>query len=241
MTRGGGAWPARLAGLWLAVWGAPEAAWGESMAEAFLRLPDEECGGYTPAEREMMLNTAIEAPGAAGQSSVPDVNHPWVRIFSSNYLILHRPGGSDIAYKMFNGSGFQLLTVCRGRLRTAPADPACRFDLCLYRLDQAGLTRAEQKDYLPSVSILDFITADTLNDPQAVQDIAARGPTYGQCLTCNASITDQLALDVITVTTVNAAACDGFLPPFGLLPLTWNGLSFSKPYDRAAPEEGVVD
>lgn len=226
-----------LGGLLLtAVLAGPASA--QSAAELFLRLPDAECGGYSPTERELMLNAAIEAPGAEGRRVPPDAAHPRVRLVSSNYLVLHRPGRvGDISYKLFPGRGFDLLAVCRGRLPAAPMDPACPFDLCLYRHDAAGLSRVEQDEYLPSVTILDFITADTLTDPNAVRDIARRAPAYGLCLTCNATVQDPSALDVLTVTTVNAAACADFLPPFGLLRLTWNGTDFTKPYDRAAPRD----
>ena len=206
-----------------------------TISEVFLMLPTSECGGYGVEERKMMLEATIPAPGNAGRSPAPDSLYPWVEILSPHHLILHRPGYDDISYKLFDGSGFQLLALCRGRQRVSPIDTACRFNLCLYRLDRSGLSRVEQRDYLPSISILDFVTADTLLDPRAVKDIADRAPSYGQCLTCNASAHDLLALDIVTATTVNAAACNNFLPPFGLLPLTWNGLNFTKPYDRAAP------
>ncbi len=233
--------PFLAAALWglLAVFGPAPDARAASIGDIFLLLPNEECGGLTQVERQALLQSAQPAPGAGGQSSIPDPSRPWLHLVSNNYLILGRPGHQgDITYKLFDGDGFQLLAVCRGRQSAAPMDPVCRFDLCLYRLDPAGLSRADQGDYLPPVSILDFITADTLRDPRAVRDIAARAPAYNGCLTCNASINAQGALDIITVTTVNAAACSNFLPPFGLLPLTWNGLSFTKPYDRAAPRPG---
>lgn len=229
--------------LWglLAALGPIPAAWAASINDVFLLLPNEECGGLTQVERQAMLQTALTAPGAGGQTSIPDPSRPWLHLVSANYLILGRPGyQGDITYKLFDGDGFQLLAVCRGRQSAAPMDPVCRFDLCLYRLDPTGLSRADQGDYLPPVSILDFITPDTLKDPRAVRDIAARASTYNGCLTCNASLNAQGALDIITVTTVNAAACNNFLPPFGLLPLTWTGLGFTKPYDRAAPREGAA-
>ncbi|UQZ89200.1 hypothetical protein C4J81_08310 [Deltaproteobacteria bacterium Smac51] len=209
-----------------------------NIAEAFLMLPIEQCGGYNTIERQAMLDHIIAEPGAFGESSVPDVEYPWVRVISANYMILQRPGFGNISYKLFDGRGnFQILAICRGRQRTSPADPSCRFDLCLYRLDRNGLTELDHNEVMPNISILDFITLDTLSDPDAARDIAARGPTYGQCLTCNASAQDSRMLDIKTTTSVNAAACDNFLPPFGLLPLTWNGLEFTKPYDRAAPKD----
>lgn len=224
-------------GLILLIMSAGGPAWAATVSEIFLMLPNGECGGFSRVEREGMLQGAIDGNLTAGQSSSPDMTNPWVRVIADSFLELHRPGYGPITYKVYEGHGFQLLAICRGRQRTAPMDPAGRFNLGFYRLDSAGLTRAEQEDYLPSVSILDFITPEILDDPRARADIAARGPTYPQCLTCNASIHDSLTLDIITFTTVNASACDNFLPPYGLLPLTWNGLGFTKPYDRAAPRE----
>ncbi len=219
-----------LAGLTL---GSPAGA--ANISEVFLMLPNNECGGYGVEERKMMLEATIPAPGNAGRSPAPDSLYPWAEILSPHYLILHRPGYDDISYKLFDGPSFQLLASCRGRQRISPIDSSCRFNLCLFRLDRSGLTRVEQREYMPSISILDFIAVDTLMDPRAVKDIAERAPAYGQCLTCNASAQDLLALDIVTTTTVNAGACNNFLPTFGLLPLTWNGLGFTKPYDRAAP------
>lgn len=231
-----------LAQVWILaclVWLPASPAWAVTAAELFMQLPSGECGGYGTEERQMMLDITINRPGAFGPASVPDVQFSFVTIVSDSYLVLHRPAGQgSISYKVFPGRGFDLLAVCRGRQPNAPADPGYRFDLGLYRADLVGLTMVEQEEYLPSVSILDFITRDTLMDPAAVKDIAARAPAYPQCLTCNSSIQDRGALDIITVTTVNAAACHNFLPPFGLLPLTWNGLSFTKPYDRAVPPDG---
>lgn len=218
----------------LAVGGPASAA---TIGEVFLMLPDVECGGFSRAEREVMLKAAVDGKLTAGQSFTPDMMAPWVRTFYTNLLELHRPGFGPITYKLFEGRGFHLLAVCRGRQRTGPMDPACRFNLCFYRLDSGGLSRVEQEDFLPSISILDFITPEMLDDSRARADIAVLGPNYAQCLTCNASIHDSLAMDIITFTTVNASACNNFLPPFGLLPLTWNGLTFTKPHDRAAPRE----
>ncbi len=216
----------------------PSPALAANAADIFLMLPNTECGGYTQAERQQMLDFAFVAPEASGRSPSPDPEKPWAQILSTRLLVLHRPGYGDITYKVFDGYGFQLLAICRGRQRTSPIDTDCLFNLCLFRLDWAGLTRVELREYLPPISILDFITVDTLADPRAVKDIAARAPGYGQCLTCNASAHDMLGLDIVTATTIYAAACDNFLPPFGLLPLTWNGLGFTKPYDRAAPKDG---
>ncbi|MDR1045510.1 MAG: hypothetical protein LBP33_10395 [Candidatus Adiutrix sp.] len=207
-----------------------------TVSELFQRLPDSECGGYGPLERQRMLEEAVPAPGNAGRTPGGAVEplQPWVEVLSPNYLVLHRPGFSEITYKLFDGRGFQLLAVCRSRQHSSAIDRDCRFGLCLYRQDRLGLSRVEPREYFPGISILDFVTVDTLADPRAVEDIARRAPAYGQCLVCNLSSSDSLTLDLVTVTTVNAAACLNFLPPFGLLPLTWNGLNFTKPYDRAS-------
>lgn len=207
------------------------------IAEIFLMLPDNECGGYTRAERQLMLESAFVAPGASGRSPAPDPEQPWVQILSTGLMVLNRPGYGNITYKTFDGPNFQLIATCRGRQRTSPIDSDCLFNLCLFRLDVTGLFRVELREYLPPISILDFITVDTLADPRAVKDIANRAPGYGQCLTCNISAHDLLGLDIVTATTVYAAPCDNFLPPFGLLPLTWNGQLFTKPYDRGAPKD----
>jgi len=208
-----------------------------TISEIFLMLPDNECGGYTQVERQMMLDSAFVAPEASGRSPAPNPERPWVQILSPGLMILGRPGYGQITYKTYDGPNFQLVAICRGRQRTSPIDTNCLFNLCLFRLDVTGFIRVELREYLPPISILDFITVDTLADPRAVKDIAARAPGYGQCLTCNISAHDILGLDIVTATTVYAAPCDNFLPPFGLLPLTWNGQFFTKPYDRAAPKD----
>lgn len=203
--------------------------------ELFLLLPDSECGGYTKENRQDMLQSAVLAPDDSGRSIKPDPQKPWVEIAADNLLILHRPGFGDITFKSFDGSGFQLLAACRNRERVSPMDTTCLMNLCLLRHDVNGLYRVELREYLPRISILDFVSADTMTDPNAVKDIAARAPNYAQCLTCRASAHERLVLDIVTSTTINAAACADFLPTFGMLPLTWNGRSFTKPYDRADP------
>ena len=208
-----------------------------TITEAFLMLPNTQTGGFSRVEREMMLEAAVDGNLLAGQSQTPDVTRPWIRIIGDNFMELHRPGHGPINYKLFEGSGFQLLAICRGRLSNAPIDPVCPFDLCLYRLDREGLTQADQDKYLPSLTILDFITPEMLDDPRAAVDVASRGPNFTGCLACNASIHDSLALDIITYTAINASACANFLPPYNMIRLTWNGLGFTKPYDRAAPRE----
>lgn len=218
--------------LWAAA-----AAGAATLPELFLMLPSDQCGGYNAVERQKMLDTAIPRPGTYGAQSVPDVERPWVRVASDSYMVLQRPGFGPITYKLFEGRGnFQVVAVCYGRQQPSPSDPACLYDLCLFKYDRFGLTKIDHHDIMPSITILDFITPDTLYDPAAVEDITSRGPDYPRCLTCGAGAKDPKTLDILTVTTVNAAACQNFLPPYGLLPLTWDGLEFTKPYDRAAPK-----
>ncbi|MDR1922357.1 MAG: hypothetical protein LBS31_11565 [Candidatus Adiutrix sp.] len=216
----------------------PGRAPAASVVEAFMMLPDEQCGGFNAAERQAMIDEITANPGAAGPASVPDVEQPWLRLPAENTLILQRPQYGTITYKLFDGRFAQLLAVCRGRQRVSAADPVCDFDLCLFRLDREGLASAPHSEYLPTVSVLDFTAPDTLNDPGAARDIAAIGQGYNHCLTCNAGAQDRNTLDIITATSINSAVCGGYLPPYELLPLTWNGLEFVKPYDRAAPREG---
>ncbi len=203
-----------------------------------MELPSTQCGGYATAERQQMLENIIAAPGAFGQPSVPDVGYPWVRLLSANYMILERPGFGPIAYKLFEGSGnFRILAISRGRQRSSPQDPVCRFDLCFFRQDVLGLAEIDGGEILPTISILDFITKETLTDPDAVRDVTALAPDYHQCLTSNLSVNEAAVVDVMTSTSLSAAACNRFLPQFDLLPLTWNGRTFTKPYDRAAPPQ----
>ncbi len=206
-----------------------------TISEIFLRLPSAECGGYSQVEREEMLQTALAAEGTAGRAAPPDPNFPFIRHYATNLLVLSRPGYGDITYKLFDGYGFQLLSICRGRLRRAPIDPVCTFGLCLYRSDNLGVLQVELTDYLPAISILDYITADTLRDPRATRDILAKAQIFNECLECRSSSNDRLALEINASTTIDASSCANFLPTFGILPLRWNGLTFTKPYDRAAP------
>jgi hypothetical protein len=150
-------------------------------------------------------------------------------------MVLHRPQGGDITYKLFEGSSFQLLAICRGRQRPVPGDPIEFLDIGLYRFDRLGFRRVSHYDYLPDIGILDFVTADTVTDRNAVHTLARLAPTYTECLSCSLSETHRLTMDIITATAMNAAPCNDLLPTFGRLPLTWNGQIFTKPYDRAAP------
>gem|GEM_PF-2679862 len=212
-----------------------------TLTEIFLMLPSSECGGYNVAQRQEMLDRIIEAPGEMGPPSAPSPFSPWLRQSSDNFLVLERPRAGAITYKLFEGRSFQLLAICRGLGRPAPGDPTPPLDLTIYRLDRQGLIRAVPQDYLPGISILDFVTADTVIDPRAVRVLARLAPTYAECLTCSLSSTHRLTLDIITSTALNAAPCGELLPAFGQLPLIWDGEIFIKPYDRAAPREDDLE
>ncbi|MDR3038745.1 MAG: hypothetical protein LBV21_05615 [Candidatus Adiutrix sp.] len=216
----------------------PATAPAATLAEIFLQLPSDECGGYNVAQRQDLLGKITAAPNEQGPASAPDdALSPRLRQPSPNLLILQRPLSEAITYKLFEGRSFQLLVICRGRNRPTPGDPVTPLDLGLYRFDRVGLNRANLYDYLPDIGILDFVTADTVTDLQAVRTLARLAPTYSECLSCSLSLTHRLTLDIITATAFNAAACNDLLPTFGRLPLTWDGQAFTKPYDRAAPRD----
>ena len=227
--------PTALALAWLMALPGPAGA--ETLAEIFILLPPTECGGYDVPQRQEMLAGIIEAPAAMGPASVPESQAPWLRQPADNFLVLQRPRAGPITYKLFDGRSFQLLAICRGRNRPGPGDPVEPLDLSLYRMDRTGLKRVNLPDYLPNIGILDFVTADTVIDHRAVKTLARLNPVYTECLSCSLSSAHRLTMDIVTATTINAAACDDLLPAIGRLPLTWDGQAFTKPYDRAAPRE----
>ena len=225
-----------LALAWLLL--VPGPARAATLAEIFLLLPSGECGGYTQPQRQGMLDSLTETPGVMESvSAPPDPFTPQLRQVADNFLVLQRPRGGPLSYKLYDGRTFQLLVVCRGRHQPAPGDPVDPFDLGFYRMDRTGLHKVSPSEYLPYIGILDFVTADTVTDPRAVRTLARLAPTYTECLSCYLSDTHRLTLDIVTATSLNAAPCDDLLPNFGRLPLTWNGQVFTKPYDRAAPRD----
>ena len=230
-----GGWRLLAALAWLLA--VPGPARAATLAEIFLLLPSSECGGYSVAQRQEMLTKVMDTPGATGPAPVPDPLSPWLRQPSDSFMVLQRPRGGAITYKLFEGRAFQLLAICRGRNLTAQGDPVEPLDLGLYRLDRMGLSQVELHDYLPGIGILDFVTADTVTDPRAVRTLARLAPVYTECLSCSLSADHRLTVDIVTATTLNAAPCADLLPSFGRLPLTWDGQVFTKPYDRAAPSE----
>ncbi|MDR2612027.1 MAG: hypothetical protein LBG06_04050 [Deltaproteobacteria bacterium] len=211
--------------------------------DLFIDLPPEQAYGLTSQQRkELAQVTGSSAGGYTAPSRegfVLDVREPAVTLFG-----IHRP---PIVYKLFAGQPGRpdVLAVCRSRLTSGPATAYERLperpplDLLVY---QSGLGRAllpvRLLDYVPPVGVLDFVTRDTLDDLPARRDLAAIDREFAACLTCHASVEDKAALDIVTVTSINAHSCGGFLPQFKLLPLAWNGEYFEKPYDRAAsPDE----
>jgi hypothetical protein len=221
---------------------APEAARAASAADVFLALPPEQARGLSTALRRDLLDRAHQ--GASGYSA-PSPEGFWLEIHNDGALTLYGAGAGPAVYKTFAlDAGWTLAVICRSRQTQGPASLAepphdSFLDLSLYLLSPAGdLMRAEIYDYLPPVSVLDFMTADTMEEPRAVADLAVIEQSFPDCLTCHASAQDPLALDILTVTSVNGHSCAHLLAQFKLLPLRWNGGRFTKPYDRAAPLEG---
>jgi len=229
--------PAALALAWLLA--APGPARAATLTEIFLLLPSNECGGFTQAQRQDLLAKLTAPPDENTPKPDPEVEalSPRLRQPSENFMVLERPPAGAITYKIFEGRAFQLLAICRGRQQPTPGDPVNPLDLSFYRFDRQGLNRANLPDYLPGIGILDFVTADTVSDPQAVRALARLAPTFAECLSCSLSANHQMTLDILTATSLNAAPCDGFLPTFGRLTLTWDSQLFTKPYDRAAPRQ----
>ncbi|MDR2387158.1 MAG: hypothetical protein LBE80_06185, partial [Deltaproteobacteria bacterium] len=94
--------------------------------------------------------------------------------------------------------------------------------------------KVDLADYLPPISVYDFMTSDTVIDKKAVRDLQAIDSLFGDCLTCHSSVEDSSTIDIVTVTSINGHSCANLMPQFKLLPLRWLGDHFTKPYDRAA-------
>ncbi|MDR1050751.1 MAG: hypothetical protein LBP95_06670, partial [Deltaproteobacteria bacterium] len=181
--------------------------------------------------------------GRAGYTA-PDEQGRWVQVHGDNALTLFGLNEAPVVYKIFPMlKGWQLLTICRSRQTYGPANsvelPHETFlDLVIFLVSSTDdLIRADLKDYFPEVTVLDFVTADTVKDRLAVEDLAVIAPTFADCLTCHASVEDPLALDVLTVTSINGHSCAGLMAQFKLLPLKWESDRFAKPHDRGAPPE----
>ena len=208
-------------------------------AEVLAMLPPEQVRGLSPALRRDLLDRAHQ--GASGYSA-PSPEGNWLELHGENALTMYGSGAGPLVLKVFPASsGWTLAVICRSRQTQGPSSmvepPHDSFlDLSLFILSPVGdLHRAEYADYLPPINVLDFMTAETIEDPGAVRDLAIIDESFADCLTCHASAQDPLALDILTVTSVNGHSCAHLLAQFKLLPLKWTGERFTKPYDRAAP------
>ncbi|MDR1079918.1 MAG: hypothetical protein LBQ79_02890 [Deltaproteobacteria bacterium] len=214
-----------------------------SALDLFLRLPAENAYGLTPDQRKALVQShrgstsGYTAPSREGWSL--QIRDPTVTL-----LGIH---SSPITYKLFTAKpgSPDVFAVCRSRLTSGPSTAYERlprrpsYDLILY---QSGISEAMMPvrihDYVPPVGVLDFVTGRTLDDVLARRDLEAIDREFVRCLTCHASAEDRNALDIVTVTSINAHSCGTFLPQFKLIPLKWTGEIFTKPYDRAAsPDE----
>jgi hypothetical protein len=227
-----------LAALVLASLASSPAA-AATAAEVFGLLPPEQTRGLSPALRGDLLARAHQ--GAAGYSS-PSHEGYWVELHGQNALTLYGTGAGPVVVKVFQtNTGWTLAVVCRSRQTQGPSSMVepphdSYLDLSLHLISPVGdLMRADYADYFPPVNVLDFMTADTVLDQGAVRDLAWIDQSFSDCLTCHASKEDPIALDILTVTSVNGHSCAHLLAQFKLLPLKWNGERFIKPYDRAAP------
>jgi hypothetical protein len=218
-------------------WAAPGAA-QEGIQELFLRLPDSEAGGVIPTARRELLDRAAGEDGYAA----PSREGFWLEARNPDVLTLFGVHHMPTVYKLFRGGPGRasVLAICRSLQTSGPATADARsenapaFDLTLFQ-SGAGLdlVRVDHEDIIPPVGVLDFTTADTLEDYPARKDLELIDQHFRACLTCHASVEDPAALDILTVTSINGASCASFITHFKLLPLTWNGSFFEKPYDRA--------
>jgi hypothetical protein len=218
---------------------APAAALAVGINDIFLMLPPEETRGLSSTLRRDLLDRAHQ--GASGYSA-PSPEGFWLELHNDRALTMYGTGSGPIVYKAFPMRGdWNLVAVCRSRQTQGPSslvEPPHDFplDLTLSVLSPAGdLTRADFADYLPPISVLDFTTADTLLDRRAAGELAVIDRAFADCLTCHASAHDPLAMDILTVTSINGHSCAHHLAQFKLLPLKWEDGRFTKPYDRAAP------
>jgi hypothetical protein len=219
---------------------APEAV-AADITELFLLLPPEHVRDMNAATRRGLLDN--RGQGAAGYTA-PSQEGRWVEVRGANVLTLFGLAEAPIVYKVFPMTrGWQLLTICRSRQTYGPANTAelpheTFLDLVLYLVSTANdLIRADVEDYFPPIGVLDFMTKDTVMDRRALEDLAAIDLSFADCLTCHASVQDELTLDIMTMTSINGHSCANLLAQFKLLPLKWEMDRFSKPYDRAAGPE----
>ncbi|MDR2422825.1 MAG: hypothetical protein LBE01_05540 [Deltaproteobacteria bacterium] len=231
-------WAAVLFLIGLVLAGPAQAA---DIRDYFVKAPDGLAQGLSPVDRRALLDAAAHNPA---EYVAPSRSGFWVEIHGPWALTLFGHGRAPTVFKVFpSNERWQILAICQSRQTSGPterdpASPARPYDLNLLLVDHNDeLNSAPLANYVPPISVLDFVTAATLSDRRAVRDLAAINQGFEQCLTCHASVLDPKALDILTVTTINGSPCLGFLAQFNLLPLFWNGEYFTKPHDRAAPPE----
>ncbi|MDR2368214.1 MAG: hypothetical protein LBF58_08930 [Deltaproteobacteria bacterium] len=217
---------------------APLPAFAATITEIFVMLPPEQVRDLTPVDRRALIDN--HGQGASGYTA-PDANGYWLEIHGTHSLTLFGIRDAPISYKVFPTSkGWQLLAICRSRQTYGPANanelPHESFlDLTLYSVSATNdLLTADVADYLPEISVWDFVTRDTVTDKNAFSDLKAINQVFDDCLTCHSSVEDSSTIDIVTVTSINGHSCAYLLPQFKLLPLRWVGDRFTKPYDRAA-------
>jgi hypothetical protein len=224
-------------------WSSGAAAQYSNIQDLFLRLPNSETNNLSITERQDL----IDRHGLANGYTAPSKEGYWVEIKSNNVLTLLGIHRSPTVYKLFaGGPGLpDLLVICRSRQTSGPSTSDQKYpgeapmDLVLFQTGRnLDFIKAQIHDFIPPVGPLDFVRADTLKDARAQRDLEIIAQTFTGCLTCHASTEDRVALDIVTVTSINAHSCSHFLAQFKLLPMAWNGEYFVKPYDRAAsPDE----
>ncbi|MDR1312796.1 MAG: hypothetical protein LBQ12_03660 [Deltaproteobacteria bacterium] len=222
---------------------APREALAQGSAlDRFLELPADNAYGLTQDQRKAL---ARSSSSSAGGYTAPSREGYSLEI-KEPALTLMGVHSSPITYKLFRGKpgSPDVFAVCRSRQTSGPSTAYERlprrppYDLILYQSGIKAMMPVRVRDYLPPVGALDFVTRDTVDDRLAARNLEAVDREFLSCLTCHASTEDRNALDIVTVTSINAHSCGGFLPQFKLIPLRWNGERFTKPYDRAAsPEE----
>ncbi|MDR1871641.1 MAG: hypothetical protein LBS60_06890 [Deltaproteobacteria bacterium] len=207
----------------------------------FIKVPESFVYNLSAVDRRALLDSSARrkpdyvAPSPAGF---------WVEIHGPQALTLFGHHRTPLVFKTFpSKERWKLLVICQSRQTSGPtegdpASPAPSYDLNLLLVDHNDeLNSASLDTYIPPISVLDFVTGDTLTDRGAVRDLAMINQGFDRCLTCHASVLDPSSLDILTVTTINGHSCLGYLPQYKLLPLYWNGEYFIKPHDRAAPPE----
>ncbi|MDR3204162.1 MAG: hypothetical protein LBV23_05415 [Deltaproteobacteria bacterium] len=210
-----------------------------TISELFLLLPPEQVRGMTAAERRELIETAHR--GTSGYAT-PSKSGRWLQMKGEHAVTLFGLAEAPIVYKIFPAfSSWQLLGVCKSRQTYGPTNVnelahETPYDLTLFLVSQTNdIIRAQLEDYLPPISVLDFMSADTMEDKRAIADLAYIDADFGPCLTCHTSLQDTRALDILTVSGINGHSCAKLITHFKTLPLTWEKDRFTKPYDRAAP------